>query len=148
MSRSFALLPILLAATVPSPAFAQDGAGDALRSLDNPERVEAMASALEGITAAMMAMPVGPIVEAVRRADPDGYYDGGNDIPEDATLGELTRSDPDMAERVGEEARITGEVAGAAARDLATALPMLTAIASDLAAQWQQRLADARRNRR
>ncbi len=147
MSRSFALLPLLLAASVTSPAFAQDDAGDALRSLDNPDRIEAMASALEGITAALMAMPVGPIVEAVRRADPDGYYDD-EDFPEDATLGELTRSDPDMPERLGEEARITGEVAGAAARDLATALPMLSAIASDFAAQWQQRMADARRNRR
>jgi hypothetical protein len=147
MSRSFALLPLLLAASVTSPAFAQDDAGDALRSLDNPDRIEAMASALEGITAALMAMPVGPIIEAVRRADPDGYYDSEG-IPEDATLGELTRSDPDMPERLGEEARITGEVAGAAARDLATALPMLSAIASDFAAQWQQRMADARRNRR
>lgn len=149
MSRSFALLPALL--IVASPAMAQDGAGDALRSLDDPERVEAMASALESITAAMMAMPVGPIIEAVRRADPDGYDDGDydeEDVPADATLGELTRSDPDMPERLGDEARITGGVAGAAARDLATALPMLTAIASDLAAQWQQRLADARRNRR
>ncbi len=118
-----------------------------MRSLDNPERIEAMASALEGITAALMAMPVGPLVDAVRRADPDGYFDG-EEIPEDATVGELTRSDPDMPERLGEEARITGEVAGAAARDLATALPMLSAIASDFAAQWQQRMADARRNRR
>ena len=145
MSRSFALLPVLL--IVASPAFAQNDAGDALRSLDNPERIEAMATALEGITAALMAMPVGPIVDAVRRADPDGYYDDG-EIPADATLGELTRSDPDMPERLGEEARITGEVAGAAARDLAIALPMLSAIASDFAAQWQQRMADARRNRR
>ncbi len=143
MSRSSALLPALL--IIASPAFAQDDASDALRSLDNPERIEGIANALEGITAAMLAMPVGPIVEAVRQADPEGY--DGEDLPPDATLGDLARSDPDMPERLGDEARVTGEVAGAAARDLATALPIFTAMARDLAAQWQQRMADARRRR-
>lgn len=147
MSRSLAVLPALLL-TAASPALAQERAADALRNLDDPERIEGLARAIEGVTEALMAMPVGPIIDAVRRADPDGDHFDDEDIPADATLGELTRADPDKPARLGEEARVTGEVAGAAARDLATALPMLSAIASDLAAQWQQRMADARARRR
>jgi hypothetical protein len=142
-----ALLPAALFA-VASPALAQDDGADALRALDNPERIEAMASAIERITAALLATEVGPLVDAVRRADPDRDHDAdGDDLPPDATLGDLVRANPDTTARIGDEARVTGEVAGAAARDMAAMLPVLAAMARDMAAQWEQRMADARRRR-
>jgi hypothetical protein len=127
-----------------SPATAQSDAADALEAIDNPEQVEAMAETIEDVTAALLTMPVGPLVDAMRRIDPDAAYD----VPGDATLGEMTQADEDLPARLGDEARIGGQLAGQAARDLAVAMPMIEAMASDMAAQWRQRIADARRNQR
>ena len=64
------------------------------------------------------------------------------DLPPDATVADMVHADPQAA---GRQARITGDAAAGAARDIAAAMPVLTAMARDLAAQWQLRLADARR---
>lgn len=135
---AFALLSLT------APASAQSDAADALERMDDPVAIEAMADDLEHVTQAVLGMPIGPLVDALRRIDPDMAAD----LPDDATVGEAVAADPDLAERVGEEARITGLVAGQSARDLAAALPVLRSMASDLAAQWQQRISDARRNQR
>lgn len=127
-----------------APASAQSDAADALEQLDDPVAVEAMADDIEHVTDAVLGMPIGPLVEALRRIDPEM----APDLPDDATVGEAVSADPDLAERVGEEARVTGLVAGQSARDLAAALPVLQAMASDLAAQWRQRISVARRNQR
>lgn len=143
MRNSIAIAAFALIA-ITAPASAQSDAAEALEAIDNPEAVDSMADGLEAVAAALLQMPVGPLVEAMRRIDPDA----APPVAPDATLGDLTGSDPDMAERLGDEARVTGLVAGQTARDLTTALPVLRAMASDLAAQWRQRIADARRNQR
>lgn len=127
-----------------SPASAQSDTADALDAIDNPEQVEAMAGAIEDVTAALLTMPVGSLVNAMRRIDPDAV----GDVPDDATLGEMARVDEDLPERLGDETRIGGEIAGQAARDMAVAMPMIEAMARDMAAQWRQRIAYARRNQR
>lgn len=123
-----------------APASAQTDAVQALEAIDNRAAIEAGAEVLERSLAMLMAMPVGPMLEPLRRIDPDAlpYAD------EDSTLGDLTDADGNLPERAGEEARVAGTVAGAAARDLAVALPVLTAMARDMAAQWRARIADAR----
>ncbi len=143
MRKSLAIAAFALAA-IAAPAAAQSDASDALEAIDNPEMLESVAEGLEAATAALLAIPVGPLVDAMRRIDPDAAAE----IGPGATLGDATGSDPQLAERLGDEARITGLVAGQTARDLAVALPMLQAMAGDLAAQWQQRIDDARRNQR
>lgn len=143
MRNTLAIAAFALAA-IAAPASAQSDATNALEALDDPEMVETMAEGLEATTAALLAMPIGPLVDAIRRIDPDA----APDVPPDATLAELARADPGFAGRIGDEARITGRVAGQTARDLTVALPVLQAMARDLAAQWQQRIDDARRNRR
>jgi hypothetical protein len=132
------------ALAIASPVSAQSDAADALEAIDSPERVEMMAETVEDVTAALLAIPMGPLIDAMRRIDPDAAYD----VPDDATLGEIARADADLPERIGDETRIGGEIAGQAARDLAIAMPVIEAMASDLAAQWRQRIADARRNQR
>lgn len=127
-----------------APAAAQSDAADAIEAIDNPERVEAMAETIEDVTAALLAMPIGPLVNAMRRIDPDA----ARDVPDDVTLGEMAQADEDLPGRLGDETRIGGEIAGQAARDLAVAMPMIEAMARDMAAQWRQRIADARRNQR
>lgn len=123
-----------------APASAQTDAVQALEAIDNRAAIEAGAEVIERSLAMLMAMPVGPMLEPLRRIDPDAlpYAD------EDSTLGDLTDADGNLPERAGEEARVAGTVAGAAARDLAVALPVLTAMARDMAAQWRDRIADAR----
>ena len=143
MRKPLAIAAFALIA-ITAPASAQSDAAEALEAIDNPEAVDSMADGLEAVAAALLQMPVGPLVEAMRRIDPDA----APHVAPDATLGDLAGSDPDMAERLGDEARVTGLVAGQTARDLTTALPVLRAMASDLAAQWRQRIADARRNQR
>lgn len=143
MRHSLAIAAFAFAALA-APASAQSDAADALEAIDNPEAVEVVAERLEMVTKALLDLPVGPLLQALGTVDP-GIAE---DVDPDATLGEVTRSDPDLPERLGEEARVNGLVAGQTARDLAVALPVLRAMASDLAAQWRNRIADARRDRR
>ena len=142
--RKVLAIAAFAAITLASPATAQSDAADALEAMDNPEQVEAMAEGIEDVTAALLTMPVGPLIDAMRRIDPDVAHD----VPDDATLGEMARADEDLPEQLGDEIRIGGEIAGQAARDLAVAMPMIEAMARDMAAQWRQRIADARRNQR
>lgn len=130
----------LAALSLSAPASAQTDAVDALAAIDNPAAVEAGAETLERAIAIVMAMPIGPMLEPLRRIDPDALPHAD----EDSTLGEVASADADLPERAGEEARVAGAVAGAAARDLAVALPVLTAMARDMAAQWRDRIAEAR----
>ncbi len=143
MRKSLAIAAFA-ALAIASPVSAQSDAAGALEAIDSPERVKAMAETIEDVTAALLATPVGPLVDAMRRIDPDA----ASDVPDDATLGEIARADEDLPERIGDETRIGGEIAGQAARDLAVAMPMIEAMARDMAAQWRQRIADARRNQR
>ncbi len=143
MRKSLAIAAFALIALT-APASAQSDAAESLEAIDDPEAIESMADQLEAVAGVLLQMPVGPLVEAVRQIDPDA----APGIAPNATLAELTGSDPEMAERLGDEARVGGLVAGQAARDLAVALPVLRAMAHDLAAQWRQRIADARRNQR
>jgi hypothetical protein len=101
--------------------------------------IAAMGETIASLTTALLAMPVGPLADAVRRIDPDAAM---ADLPPDATVADMVHADPQAA---GRQARITGDAAAGAARDIAAAMPVLTAMARDLAAQWQLRLADARR---
>lgn len=139
MRRSLAIAAFA-ALSLSAPASAQADAVDALEAIDNPVVVEAGADTLERAIAILMAMPIGPMLEPLRRIDPDALPHAD----EHSTLGEVADADADLPERAGEEARVAGAVAGAAARDLAVALPVLTEMARDMAAQWRARIADAR----
>jgi hypothetical protein len=143
MRHSLAIAASALVA-LSAPAAAQTDAVDALAAIDDPDRLEALAESIEHVTAALLDMPVGPLVDAMRRIDPDAMPEAAPDT----TLGDMAGTDPDFAERLGDDARVTGTVAGQTARDISVALPVLRAMASDLAAQWRQRIADARRNQR
>lgn len=137
-----AALPAAAAlAAAPAPAAAQDRALDVL---DDPVRVEMMADAIEVMSEALLSMPVGPIAEAMRRANPDA----APHVRPGDTVADVTGSDPALPYRMGQEARALGDVAGATARQLAVALPVLAAMARDMAAQWSQRMEEARNRHR
>src|SRR3546814_7619451 len=81
-----------------------------------------MAETITAIVGALMQMQVGPLAKAVAEIDPesDAAY-----IPPDATLGEVTGSDPYYAERMGDDVRATTRMAGHAASALAAYAPVL-----------------------
>lgn len=142
-----ALSSVALAA----PAVAQDqslSTNEAIERMadewDNPERIDAVGDAMEAITRALMAMPVGPLADAAARIDPDSDL---ADVPPDATLGELAGEDEDMPARMGSEARHAGRAMAGMTRDMARMLPMFEAMARDMAAQWNDRIDRARDER-
>ncbi len=104
---------------------------------DNPERIDAVGDAMEAMTRALMAMPIGSLAEAAARIDPDSDL---ADVPYDATLGELAGDDETMPARMGDEARHAGRAMAGMTREMARMLPMLQAMASDMAAQWNNRM--------
>ena len=137
---AFAALP-LIALAAPLPAAANEMQG-AVATLNDPVAQDRMADTITAIVGALMQMQVGPLANAVADIDPesDAAY-----IPPDATLGEVTGSDPYYAERMGDDVRATTRVAGHAASALAAYAPVLKDMARDLAAQWERERADARR---
>ena len=137
---AFAALP-LIALAAPLPAAANEMQG-AVATLNDPVAQDRMADTITAIVGALIQMQVGPLANAVADIDPesDAAY-----IPPDATLGEVTGSDPYYAERMGDDVRATTRMAGHAASALAAYAPVLKDMARDLAAQWERERADARR---
>ena len=129
----FAALP-LLALAAPLPAQAAD-ARDAAAALTDPAEADRMAETVTVLVDALMRTNIGPLAEAVARVDPesDAAY-----IPRDATLGEVTGSDPDAGRRMGDDVRATSRMAGHLATAAAAYAPVLQDMARDMAAQWRR----------
>ncbi|MFM6852789.1 MAG: hypothetical protein ACKOUM_01755 [Sphingopyxis sp.] len=142
--------PIMAVALVcAAPAVAHDGHDDAgaapLSALQDPAKAEQIGAMVEGMTRALLAMPVAPIADAIRRVDP---HAAPADWPADATLGDLAAADGVSPQRMGEQARATTMIAAELSRDMAAMLPTWRAMAQDLAAQWRHRMDDARASAR
>lgn len=126
----------LLALAAPLPAAAGDGSlDDAAATLRDPAAQEQMADTVAALVGALMQMPVGPLVEAAARIDPDSDIAA---IPPDATLGELAGRDASDAERLGDDVRTGTRMAGDMAAALAAYAPVLKDMARDMAAQWER----------
>lgn len=135
-------LPLLVLAA-PLPVHAADAPMQStVERLNDPVQQDRMADTVAAMVRALMQLNVGPLAEAVARADPES---GAAAIPRDATLGEIAgKDDPYYAERVGDDVRAGTRMAGQAASTLASYAPVLKDMARDLAAQWEKQL-DAQR---
>ncbi len=151
--RVLPLLPLLLAA---SPAVAQDPPSDADMArradrvadfIENPRNADAIASAMGGLTEALMQLRVGGLIEAVRRVSPRADERLPRVDP-NATLAEMSGSDPELPARMAEGARASTAVAGVAIREMGRMAPVLAAMTRDLAAQMEQRVARVASERR
>lgn len=137
---TLAALP-LLALAAPIPAQAAD-VRDAAEALTDPVETDRMADTVTVLVDAIMRTNIGPLAEAIARVDPDS---SAAYIPHDATLGEVTGSDPDAGRRMGDDVRATSRMAGHLATAAAAYAPVLKDMARDLAAQWQRERDEARR---
>lgn len=137
---TLAVLP-LLAIAAPGPAQAAD-VRDAAEALTDPVESDRMASTVTALVDALMRTNIGPLAEAIARVDPesDAAY-----IPPDATVGEVTGTDPDYGRRLGSDVRATSRMAGHLATVAAAYAPVLKEMARDMAAQWERERDAARR---
>ena len=131
----------LLALAAPVPAQAAD-VRDAAEALTDPVETDRMAETVTLLVDALMRTNIGPLAEAIARVDP-----GSNAayIPRDATLGEVTGTDPDYGRRLGGDVRATSRMAGQLAAAAAAYAPVLKEMARDMAAQWERERDAARR---
>jgi hypothetical protein len=143
---------VLLSAALVFPAAAQErpidhrGSIEAIADdLEDPVRIEAAGDMIEAMTGALLTMPVGPLAKAMARIDPDSEL---AELPEDATLADLTGDDADMPARLGDETRHAVHAMAGMTRDMAQMLPVFEAMARDMAAQWQSRIDRARNDER
>lgn len=142
MPRRLSLIALpLLALAAPLPASAADGDA-AAAVLGDPVAQDRMADTVTALVDALMRLNVGPLAEAVARADPDS---DAAYIPPDATLGEVAGRDPQYAERLGSDVRAGTRMAGHMAAAMAAYAPVLKDMARDMAAQWERERDAARR---
>ena len=129
----FAALP-LLALAAPLSAQAAD-VRDAAGAITDPVEADRMADTVTILVDALMRTNIGPLAEAIARVDPesDAAY-----IPHDATLAEVTGSNPDAGRRMGDDVRATSRMAGHLATVAAAYAPVLKDMARDMAAQWER----------
>lgn len=138
----------LTAALFVSPAAAQNtdhSHDDALRQLQNPQTANSIAALVEALTRSLMAMPVGPLADAIAQGDPDSDL---ADVPRDATLGEVAHVNARDAERISDDAHAAGTMVAGMARQLEAMLPTFEAMARDMSAQLSQDWDRARRTSR
>ncbi len=103
---------------------------------DVPILGERTADAMRAMMAALLKIPVGPIVDAARAADPSRTY---GTVDPDATVGDVAgRGDPDFPARIDDGIRRGAAMTGTLARQFERALPTLIAIARDLGAQAER----------
>ena len=126
-------LPLLVLAA-PIPAQAAD-VRDAAEALTDPVETDRMAETVTALVDALMRTNIGPLAEAIARVDPDS---SAASIPSDATLGEVTGTDPDYGRRIGGDVRATSRMAGHLVAAAATYAPVLKEMARDMAAQWER----------
>lgn len=122
---------IALAVSIPTTVAAQEAIpdssdiGEVVRQLEDPEKQEEMARMLGAMSEAMMAMPVGPMMEAMVKAT-------GQEVPDidrDATLAELAGPGAEnLPQEISEKVpQMMGMMAGMA-EGLEAMLPMLKAM--------------------
>jgi hypothetical protein len=105
-----------------------------------------LARTMRAMTRALLAMPVGPLAEAVREIDPDSPMAA---MPADTRLADLAGDDAeDLPDRLAGQSRVMMRSMGTLARQLAVMAPVLRDMASDMAAQMERGMRDAREDSR
>jgi Ni,Fe-hydrogenase I large subunit len=119
------------AALAPADDYDADTEANALAErLGDPATKYGVAAAVEGVTGAIMNMPVGPLAEAIERAAP-GTVD--RRLPPDARVGDLAGPAGDrLPQRMAARSVEAMEIAGGFARAFAEMMPELERLGRDL----------------
>ena len=133
-------------AVLSSPALAQshDDAHDddaVATRLEDPALPDRIGAMTEVMMRSVLNMPIGPLAQMARQINPDSPI---AHAPDDATVGEMTRTDDRDVERMASNARHAGNAATSMARQMRVMMPVLQAMVGDLAAQWRDAVPDRR----
>jgi hypothetical protein len=144
LHRAFAPLLVSALALAPLPAMASDAPlGQVADALTDPARQDALAGGLEALTAALLALRVGPFMEAMERA---GHSRGMRDIDPDSTLGDLAGPEArEIPREVSAKVPVMMDTMGAMAGQMGEMLPQLEALAKRMEGAMDESM---RRDRR
>ena len=124
------LAGVAAAFTLAGPASAQrvftpEAEEDLVRAIPPAAEVEAVAATMDRVLGAVLDMPIGPLVDAIDAADPEGRRDRRR-YPSDATVGDMaSRDDPHFEERLRDSLQRNSANMGRAMEQIAIAAPAL-----------------------
>lgn len=130
------ILPLMLSA---APLHAQE-TGELppegiAANLNDPAVQDRVADTVAVMLEALMQINVGPLADIIAKAKPAS---DAQNLPRDATLGEIIGRDGADARLAGDQLRSGARMAGSAASILGAYLPVLSEMARDMAAQVDQ----------
>lgn len=110
--------------------------GDMVRKMNDPAFQDGVADMMGGMVKAVMAMKVGPVLDAANKMDPRGRYRRPHS---DATVGDMvSRNDPHVADRVAGQTRAATRSMGVMASGMARMMPVMVEMARDMGAQMEK----------
>ena len=123
------ILAGVAALALASPATAQrvftpDAEEDVVRAIPPAAEVEAIGETMDRVLGAVLGMPIGPLVDAIDAADPEGRRD--RRYSRGATVGDVAgRDDPYFEERLRDSIQRNSANMGRAMEQIAIAAPAL-----------------------
>jgi hypothetical protein len=138
----------LLAITA-APAAAQSADARILEGADmlaDEGTQDRIARTMRVLSRVLLNMPVGPLAEAVRELDPDSPM---ADMPADTRIADLAGPDAeDLPDQLAGQSRVMMRSMSTLTRQMAVMAPVLRDMATDMAAQMERGMRDAREESR
>ena len=114
----------------------REARGDMVRRMNDPAFQDGVADMMGGMVKAVMAMKVGPVIDAANKMDPRGRH---RRVRPDATVGDMVaRGDPHVADRVAHQSRAATRSMGVMASGMARMMPVMVEMARDMGAQMEK----------
>lgn len=114
----------------------REAQGDMVRRMNDPAFQDGVADMMGGMVKAVMAMKVGPVIDAANKMDPRGRH---RRVRPDATVGDMVaRGDPHVADRVAHQSRAATRSMGVMASGMARMMPVMVEMARDMGAQMEK----------
>jgi hypothetical protein len=142
--RLLAATSLMVLTAVPAAAQqADDRIADAAEMLADEDTQDRVSRAMQAMSRALLAMPVGQMAEAVREIDPDAPM---ADLPPDARVSDLMGDDAeDMPREMAAQSRVMMRMMSGMTRQFAVMAPVLRDMARDMGAQMEREMRRARR---
>lgn len=127
------------------PVFTPEMDKDIARAVPPAEEVEAVGETVDAVAGAVLDVPIGPLVDAIERADPYRHRRGGRRGPHERTLGDLARrDDPYFEERLRDSiSRVTADMA-VTMQQVALAAPEMRRALADIERSVERAREEAR----
>ncbi|HEX8193691.1 MAG TPA: hypothetical protein VF552_12410 [Allosphingosinicella sp.] len=105
--------------------FTPEAEEDLVRAIPPAAQVEAIGETMDRVLGAVLNVPIGPLVDAIDAADPNGRRDRRS-YPRDATVGDMaSRDDPYFEDRLRDSIQRNSVNMGRAMEQIAIAAPAL-----------------------